>query len=272
VTSRQSCRAFALPVALLLVVISAIMLTVMLERQGSHAFTVQKELEIYTFHHLTRGIGEGVEAWIRSNGSNELSGALEPDGHAFDLEVEGGQVVRIYFQEAQGTVLTDFAGLSGQSLELAAGAVDQLRRNEGEQARTLLRREGPVAVSVLTATPEVLRAVIQSVTDEIRATALTREILRGREEGTLDATALTQAYEKAEVKPEDRPKLSGLLTAQPVLWKVIAEADAPAGVYPPRPMIRYGGLAVVHAGHGRDRSSPLQRNSSIVSWENLSDR
>jgi hypothetical protein len=265
-------EAFALPTALLLILVSGIMITVMLERQVGQTITVQKELDTYTFHHLSRGLGEGIEAWIRSNGANDIGEALAENGHAFDLEVEGGQVVHVYFFEAQGAILTEFAGLSTQTLELAATAVDNLRRNEGLRAREFVRSEGPVAVSVLTAPPEVLRAAISSVCDDIRTTALVGEVLRHQEEGTLDAQILTQLYEQVEVPAEQRGKLGGLLTAQPVLWRVIAETDPPAGVFPRRGTIRYGGLAVVAAGQGRDRSNPLQRNSSIVSWENLSDR
>ena len=35
--------------------------------------------------------------------------------------------------------------------------------------------------------------------------------------------------------------------------------------------VRYGGLAII-AGPGGSKDRSLQRNSSFVSWENLSDR
>src|SRR4051812_26592877 len=114
--SRHARRAFALPMVLMLVLISGVLLAVMIDRQGAQALTVQRELDSYTFHHISRGVQEAIEAWIRNNGNNDIAGALDVDGHAFDLQVEGGQLVRISFYEAQDTVLAELAGLNGDSL------------------------------------------------------------------------------------------------------------------------------------------------------------
>jgi len=258
---------------IMLVMVCSILIAVMLERHGTDALTVQRQLDSYTFHHVSRGIQEGVEAWIKSNGTASITDALTQDGHAFDLDVDGGQTVHIYFQDAQGTVLTEFAGLSGVSLETAQEILYRLREQDGIRMADFVRREGPVAVSMQSASREVMTAVAAAVVDAPTAEAVVSEIIHAREEGLLDANTINEAFNRADVGPEQRPRLTALFTAQPVLWRVVAEADPPLGVYPPRPTIRYGGLAVIMATPGaRDRSTSLQRNSAIISWENLGDR
>jgi hypothetical protein len=263
---------------LILVLVSGIILAVMLERQSVQALTVQREMETYRFHHISRGVQEAVEAWIRSNSSNDIAGALEQDGHAFDLQVEGGKsgsdTVHIYFLEAQGEALADFTGLSGDALDSARTVIEHLKQEQGADAQYLIRREGPVAVSVNSAPEEVLHAVLGSVLDMQQTNSLIDEIKRSRGDGVqIDPQALNGMLDNALVDATARPKLQGLITAQPVLWQIVAEAAPPAGVYPAPPPVRYGGLAIIAGPAGaRDKSNTLQRNSSFVSWENLSDR
>jgi hypothetical protein len=260
-------------VVLMLLVISGIMLAFMFDRQGNQSLTVKREMDSYTFPHISRGIQEAVEAWIRSNGNNSIAAALDENGRAFDLIVDGGQVVHVYFRDAQGTALADFAGLSGDQLDQALDIIENLRRNEGRHAGMHVRREGPVAVSVNTASEAVLKAVIGSTLDPLQTSALISEINDARDGDSIDREALEQAINKADVPTANRPKVQGLLAVEPVLWQVVAEAAVPQNVYPAPPAIRYGGLAIITptAAGGRNRSAALQRSSSMISWENLSD-
>jgi hypothetical protein len=261
---------------LLLVLVAGIVLCVMFERQASQALTVEREMETYRFHHISRGVQEAVEAWIRNNSNADIAGALDIDGHAFDLQVEGstgrGGQVHIYFYEAQDKVLADFSGLSGDALDAASGVLIRLRDEQGSKATNFIRREGPVAVSVNTAPDEVLHAVLSSVLDLNQTNSLISELRSAHKEGTLiDAQALTGLLNNAGVDAQTLPKIQGLITAQPVLWQVVAEADPPAGVYPVPPPVRYGGTAIINGPAGNKNGS-LQRNSSFVSWEKLPDR
>lgn len=258
---------------LLLVLVSGIILAVMMERQSMQSLTVQREMDTYRFHHISRGIQEAVEAWIRSNGTNDVAGALDEEGRAFDLEVEGSKthsdVVHISFYEAQGSILADFSGLSGDALDAARAVVEKLREDQGANAYRFVRREGPVAVSVNSAPDEVLKAVLASVLDMQQVNSMLSEIKHAKENGLIDAQTLGGLYDNAYVDAQTRPKIQGLLTAQPVLWQVVAESEPPRGVFPPPHGVRYGGLAIIG---GMSKSNTLQRSSSFVSWENLGDR
>jgi hypothetical protein len=265
-------RGFALAVVLMLLAVAGVVLAFVMDRQVNQALTVKREMDSYVFHHVSRGIQEAVEAWIRSNGNNPVRTALDEEGRAFDLIVDGGQVVHITFRDAQDTVLADFAGLTGESLDTAIDCLVELRRNEGAHAADFVRREGPVAISVNSAPEEVLRAIIGSTLDPLQTASLIREIKETRSNEWIDRPVLDEVFHRAETPSEHITKLQGLLSAEPVLWRVIAEADVPQNVYPPPPAIRYGGLAIVTpVSSGRNKSAALQRTSSMISWENLSD-
>jgi len=264
-------------IVLMLLAVSGVVIAYMLDRQNAQSRTVAREMESYTFHHISRGIQEAVEGWIRGNGNNSIAPALAEDGHAFDLAVEGGQTVEVYFQDAQGSVLADFAGLTGDNLDMAIDIITELRRSEPRNAADFVRREGPVAISVNSAPEPVLKAVISSVLSPLLATSLTRELLSARAGGEpLDRAKLEQVFRDIEVPSANIPKLQSLLAVEPVLWQVIAQVKTPEGVWPPpRGMIRYGGLALIAttgSNTPRNRSGDLQRSSSMISWENLSDR
>jgi hypothetical protein len=173
-------------------------------------------------------------------------------------------------------VLADFAGLTGDNLDMAIDIVEELRRNENRRAGEFIRREGPVAISVNTAPEPVLRAVIATALDPLQTGALVREIIAARAGAEpMDRARLDQVFRDVEVPGPSLPKLQGLLAVEPVLWQVVAQVKTSEGIWPPpRGVIRYGGLAVVAAANSnavRNRSGDLQRSSSIISWENLSD-
>ncbi len=256
---------------LMLLMVSGVVLSFMFERQGAQSLAVKREMDSYVFHHVSRGFQEAVEAWIRSNGNNPIAGALAEDGLAFSLLVDNGQVVDVYFRDAQGAVLADFAGLTGDVLDTAVDIVQNLRDRHGRNAARFIRREGPVAVSVNSAPDEVLEAVIGAVLDRLATNALIYEIKEAREQGPLDRAALDEVFRRAEVPAEQLSRIQSLLAPEPVLWQVVAEARTPGTS---RPVIRYGGLALVtpNTSGGRNRSASLQRSSSMISWENLTDR
>jgi hypothetical protein len=257
---------------IILVLVGTMYIAFMIERQAAQSLTVQRQLKLYSFDHVSRGIGEAVDAWIKSNGTESVKEALAENGHAFDLEVEGGQTVRVSLFEAQGAVLAEFAGLSGPSLDAAREVLEKLVELERNEAPRFTRREGPVAVSLNSAPREVLTAVAESVLDALDADTFVSEVIRARADGDISTEAFGEVLNRSDVPQEARAELTALFTTQPVLWRIIAEADSPGGVYPPRPSIRYSALAIIinSPGGGRDRSASLQRNSSIISWEDLS--
>jgi len=263
-------------VVLLLVLISGIVIAVMMERHTAQAITVQRELQGYTFHHSSKGSQEAIEAWLRYSGAiRNMAEALDSDGHAFDITLDNGQTIRVSLFDAQDGVLAELAGLPTQSRELARVVLEELQSKAGNQAVRFVRREGPLAVSANSSPDEVLYAAINAITEGEGTEQLVAEITHNRQEGALTPQSLNEIYTRVSLSPDARGRIGQVLTAQPTLWRVVAEAEASQAVYPRPPARRFCGLVVVSgagANNPRDRASQLQRNSMIISWEDCSEQ
>lgn len=269
-------RAMALPVVLLLVLVAGVVISMMMDRHVSQALTVQRELQQYAFHHASKGVQEAVEAWLRLSGAiRNMAEAIERDGHAFDMVLEDGATVRVSLFDAQGGVLIEMAGLSQEARDLARGMVEELQDAAGPDAPRFIRREGPLQVSVNTAPPEVLAAAVSAATDGENVESIVDEILHARESEPISADGLNDLFTQANVPPEVRPRLALVITAQPSLWRVVAEVEGSQATYAGRTGRRFCGLVVLSgnlSGNTKDRATALQRNSMITSWEDCTEQ
>lgn len=264
-------RAFALPMAVMLVLLGGILVAMMLQRHTAQLLTNQRQLESYQLAHATRGISEAIDAWVRSNGSNAIADALDLEGKAFDLTTEGGEVLHIYLADGQGLALGDLAGLSGDTLDAGREIIRQLVENERGLAARFVRKDGPLAVSVNTAPAEVLRAVAQAAGAGKAATAVAGDIAGARGGGLLDTASLQRLIAECPAPEESKPRLMSLLTATPAVWRVEAALERRATG---QDLARYRAWALitrtatVAAG---DRNSSIDRPVSIFGWERVDE-
>lgn len=296
---RRGGAGFALPMVLLLVMVGGIMIAFMLERQSGQSLIVNRQLDAYQSHHIGRGFREAIEAWLTSNGTTKLSESLDGDGHAFDLAVDTGsrskaaETVRVSMYDGQGTILADLTGITGQSRELGQAILDRLRedarRESPAKIRAMIRRDGPLAVSAGSASPEVLQIVAAAATDGERGDEVAKEVMRARESGILDITALNDAFSRAGVSPEARIKLGQAFVPEANLWRIEAEvvrrfsAGASGGRVDENEdeSVRYGGWAMIRSGRGGGGGPGLgglgggnvpQSRTAMISWERLGPR
>lgn len=256
-------RAFALPLVLLISLVVSTLIAVILWRQSAQSLLVQKEIERYNGHHVAAGLKEVIGSWVGSVGSRPISDAIADDGLALTLIPESGVSVDIYFFEGQGTVLSDLGGLPDDSFRKARAMLASISREQPNHLAELTRKFGPVAVSVNSAPEIVLRAAIFGAIGE-DGKSLASSIISARGDGKLTAEQLTDLLQKSALNEEQRTQVSQVLTAQPVVWNVVAQTSAGPGQEP----VVYRGIALV--GAGRDRQSGgLQRTSSIVSLERV---
>jgi len=264
-------RGFALPMVIAIMVIATTILGAILVRHSGSQSTVKRHLDAYLDHHTARGMQEAVAAWLNGNANAPMRELLDFDGKAFDLIGEDGGVVSVYFEEAQDTALAQFAGLSPQELQLAAGVIDALREDLGPQAARFTRKEGPMTISVLSAPREVLEAAARSVVGGARADDVAIELMRIREDPEPTDGKLNEAFANLSVTPEDRAKLLQIVTAEPALWRVTIVSSTGAGE-----PVRYRALTMVPGGRRRSGAAGaaaggVRRSSSFLSWEKVFD-
>lgn len=265
-----STRAFALPMVLLLMVVSGVMLSVMLRRHAAQLMTTKRELDGYTFGHATRGLGDALDAWIKYQGRSPVAEALDPDGRAFDLVIDGGQRVAIRLRDGQGRALMNLSGLSAENVRTGREVLRRLKVATGDEVGNYLREDGPLAVSVNTASSEVLLAVLRAITGDSGGSGLVNDILSRRDsEGLIDPTGLQALVDQSELAPEHKARANALLTANPALWRVVAEAVSPNGV-----VSRFRAWVIITRGAtvaSGDRAASLQRSVSIFGWEKVEE-
>lgn len=217
-------RGFALLIAVLLAVVGGLMITLMLDRMGSQQRSTRRQLEEYSEHHLSRGVAEVLSSWIKSVQTEKIQEFLGENGHALDIRIDGGRTLRVHLEDGQGTVLTEHAGLQGPDLEAARAILSNLRSLAAPSLlASMTRADGPVAVSLGSAPEVVVQSVVRAVVPEASADTIVRELAAARSRGALDAAALGQACDKAQLYGQDRQRLQDVLTGEPTLWKARVE-------------------------------------------------
>lgn len=266
-------RGFAMPVVVILTLVAGVAIAVLLERHAMQSFGAARRGQHYRDYHVGRGIKEAVTAWLTfaGGGSISLENALDSEGRAFELRLtdgEPGRGVEVFLFEAQGRPLGEFAGLSKESAALGSEILKRLREKIGEdELRRVVRRDGPLAVSVNHAKPEVLRAVIEAATDGGPGSAgLADDIVRARSVEPLDEKKIAELLGNSEITVERRARVTQVLTSKPVLWRVVAVSNRGRETE-----VRYEGLAVLSRGGvaAGDRLSAVQHPSSMISWERV---
>lgn len=270
-TTRHA-RAFAMPVALIIVLLVGVVTGLMFERQASQRRLIDRQLWWYQEHHARFGIQEVVDAWMTQIPSNlRIEDALGENGHAADLILPDGTIAVLFLQEAQGSLLTDFTALNASDQELCQRTLDQLALVEEGAPRPQNRRAvGPAQVSVNSASLDALRAVCRASLDESRGEMLAREIDAERaRRGIIDSpNALSEALSRVQVTPEERAAVLRALTTRASLYYLVVELQR--GRDGAR-LARYGGYIPMFDRRrtGQADEQAWGRRTAFLTWDDL---
>lgn len=262
--ARSGRRAFALPLAVLLILVVGMLAAIALERFAAQTLSVQRQLRGYREHHVGRGIQEATWVWIsraRGPGGNILE-SLGEDGHAFDLAMPDGTTMRVYLRDGQGTLLTDeFALTEEQAIDVAAALEELALLVPLTQMESYTRSVGPVAVSAGGAPEAVLRAVTRATLEDRReADALVRELLAAREEdGAVSRQEFSAALSRADIAQEDRQAVLRMLVAEPILWRAEVDLLNSGGAL----IQRYAGLVQI------EQSDVMNQGGTFLTFEQI---
>lgn len=266
-TRRVTPRAFALPLVLAVIVIASILVAAVLTRHTGQSVLTQRSIDRSKEHHAFKGLEEAVSAWLTQTSRVADAIDYENGGHAFDIELPSGEKLSVYFEDAQGDVLARFSGLADSDLDDAAATVDNLRRTAHDEAPFFLRTEGPVAISVGSADPKVLRAACLTLLSPVNASALADELESIQASGDVSPDALNAALDAANVPQEERARALRLFTTEPVLYRVWVDAWSPGAR---EPSVTYKALCLASGGRGGSRTATsVTRNTAFLSWERV---
>lgn len=275
--NRQLRSAFALPIVLMVSLALAVLITVLLERFAGQTRSVAAITRSYEAHHVGKGIHQLFEAWLRASASNKIGTKLGENGLALTARLSegltananGSETLRLYLDDAQGSILTEVGSLPAEDVALADAIIVAARDIEGTDPRAVApesavakRTLGPLAVSIRTAAPATLRAAVVGACGSSKADQLVAELFRLRDENNITATAISEVANKAELTGDERARFLKAVSAEPNLWNVTAEISSDqlinGGV-----ILRYKGQAnILSTGGG----GTLSARSVIRNW------
>jgi len=215
-------RGFALALVVLLTMVSSIAIAVLLQRQGQQNRTVTRQMRWTQERHLERGLREVIGAWLPT-ASQRLSDIAEGSGHALDVELPGGRLVRVEVEDAQGALLAETAALDADDAASAQSMLAALyeRVPDPSSREALTRPVGPLAVSALAAPEPVLAAAAEVVLGPGAAEDLAQEIVLARADREGPGTQwLRRLFADANPDREVRAELRRLIAAETVLWRL----------------------------------------------------
>lgn len=275
--TRQLRSAFALPIVLMVSLALAVLITVLLERFAGQTRSVAAITRSYEAHHVGKGIHQLFEAWLRASASNKIGTKLGENGLALTARLSegltananGAETLRLYLDDAQGSILTEVGSLAAEDVALAESIILAARDIEGPDTRAISpesavakRTLGPLAVSIKSASPAALRAAVVGACGPSKADQLVAELFRLRDENNMSTTAISEVANKAELNGDERARFLKAVTAEPNLWNVTAEISSDqlinGGV-----ILRYKGQAnILSTGAG----GSLSARSVIRNW------
>lgn len=239
---RTSRHAFALPAVVLMSLLGGMVVAIMLERLRDQNIVVQRQVEGYMEDHFGKGIREVIDTWVSSEANEISENNLDPDGRALDAKVGRDLIVRVYLQDAQGTLLRSGEGFAGMDARAIRQAIaDIAASGDG----SLLRSVGPAQISIKSVAAPALRAILLALDSKADAQSAANWLEETRAERALADRDFEELGSRAGLDQEKTDMLKRIFVLAPVLWRVDAEVlDARPGRPNDDPM-RFTGLTII---------------------------
>jgi hypothetical protein len=273
---RHQQRGFALPVVLVVLMLVSVVSAVMLQRQASQRLISERRLGWYREHHARFGFEELIDAWLRSLPRNVmLLEVVGENGHALDIDLRDGTIVSIYLRDGQGALLVSPDAVEPAARETVIATTERFDQIVGINGRPLERRTvGPRALSLRSASPEAMRAVVDTISGVPGSgLAFANAIVAERtmtEDGSVSDAALTAALRATELTEEQAQPLRAAFVQRPTLYFVVVELR-PKSALAARSAetVRFGGYIPVRADRVSEGQSAFAQRSGFLSFERL---
>lgn len=264
-------RGFVLPIIILLMIVVGLTISLSLRRLSAQQLVVARQVSSYYEHHSGRGLQEAIGAWLRQQNGRELDEVLEPNtGKAMDITLSDGSIVSIFLFDSQGAMLSDLSSVPVSqvdevtlSLKILADSVSTAEYLE------LTRPFGPSGVSVHTASPQVLRAIGESVA-EGKGVRFADDLKLQRDSGErITRQMLVETATRAGVNSEQRAAILRRFSTDVQIWGVVVEVRGGRGLSKGRLLARYGGVTRIRSNTGRRSSSNAMEIGAFYTWKDL---
>lgn len=271
-------RGFALPLVVLVALVSSLAVTVLLAQHSTGHLAMARHVRDYRSHHQGSGLREVVSRWV-STVHSTVGESIDGDGRAFDLEMPDSGTISVYMRDGQGTCLRDATTVTGRRREIVESMIELLTTYANEQAANdlaandpaqtkrapeLFRPAGPAQISLTGASREVLLALCLSILPDARKGDDAMRLLERRSQDRTEKMPVKKAMEDLRAKgiePEAIREFEAMLVDRPTLWLVQADSIGKDG----KLFERNGGLFEASPG----RQETYNQNAGFLTWDVL---
>ncbi len=265
-------RAFALPLVIMLALVASVLIAAMLDRQSGQRLTIARQVRSYQDTHFSRGVREILDKWLGSMANRSIRDLLAADSKAIDIELGDGTTIAVYMYDAQASLRINLAGLTSDDAADLGGILTQLRETlgAGDVAR-LTRRDGPAAISVLSAPVELLTALAHQVAGSQRGDDCFRELLALRDKPNPAPKDLADLATTLNLEERQQQSFLRLCVIEPTYYKIILDARAAGAAPDARPLARYEAYvsSARAAARAKESAGGLTKNTNFLSWRKL---
>ncbi len=214
-------RAFAMPMVIMLALVSALAVAVMLQRQDAQMRTVQAILDGYTAHHSAFGVRAVVRKWLTMQKADDLSELAGTGGVAHRFALPDDVFVSVRVADGQGLPSVRTESLGALTLDYYTRVRERVEAIDPG----LLRDLGPPLISINAAPAEVLGALIE---DEDEGPRLADRFIKARERKPLTRDDTVDLLRRAGIEDVQQTQILALLTFEPSLWRLEAAVQTAA--------------------------------------------
>jgi hypothetical protein len=247
---------------MLLILMAGLTVGLLMERHGISYRAIARNIGNYKNHHRAAGIKECVLRWL-STARGRVDQVLDDDGLAFRLDVRDEGVIEVFFEDAQGSIVSDTTSLTGRRREIVEDMkflLDQVPPDQ--RPDDLYRPVGPAELSFNMAPDMAIRALCLSVISvPDKALDAAEAIVRRRESGKAAPGDIAGILRELPIQERERREIASMLVSSPSLYKVRADTRDTSGYL----LDRSVGLYKVDD----TKSDTFAQGGAFLTWDSL---
>lgn len=207
-------RGFALPLVILLMLISSMTIVVIMQRQTAQTRLVETMITDYQTHHAAFGVRAIVRKWLATQRGQDLAEYTNENGDvSYRFILPNDVFVSIWVLDGQGIPVLTPTDIGPANVAYYREIVGRLR----SASAISLRSNGPSFISIAAAPRAVLEALVE---DEDQGRRLADRIITARERKTLDRQELMNQLRRAGLEDDEIARVITITTFDPVLWRI----------------------------------------------------
>ncbi len=268
-------RGFALPLVMLVGLVSAMIIVLLLERSTSLRLALKRQTNEYAMYHTQAGLTEFLRWWGTAFRLPTPNSYIQGSTLGFDMAADAGGSLQVRLFDEQGRVRRRTAQESVRDIataEIFNRAALMIARDNPSTWNSLIRDRGPSRVHINSAPREVLVALAMAVSKDANGQAFADAVLEARQKEPINSVEkLIQATSTSELKSPERDRLDACFSLTCEYWRVEARAVSSSGEPVAGPNGQQGGYAVGSIAALDPQRTAASKDWQIVWWGPLED-